>query len=81
MLFSPSLIFYYVELHWPLNYHLSFELCFIVAIAVLLISLVLPKAIEKKGETLTTLIITNYATCIVLKFYVHVLEQIIVSVC
>ena len=50
MLFSPSLIFYYVELHWPLNYHLSFELCFIVAIAVLLISLVLPKGIEKKRE-------------------------------
>ena len=38
-------------LGWPLNYHLVFLLCAIVAIGSVLVSCLMPKTIEKKRET------------------------------
>ena len=39
-------------LGWPLNYHFVFDLCAVLGVVIIIISLFLPKSSETKRETL-----------------------------
>ena len=38
------------DLNWPVNYHMMFDIIAIICIGIVIVSLFLPKSIEKKRE-------------------------------
>ena len=43
---------FFAGLGWPLNYHFVFDLCAVLGVILIIISLFLPKSSETKRETL-----------------------------